>query len=82
MLGQAGEEGGGGVLAPLVRRLEAEQERWFCWLPVLIGVGAGFYFWLPDEPALLTALAPLAAAVALRIWSPRDRASSPILKIR
>jgi len=32
---------GGGALTPLVRRLEAEQERWFCWLPVLLGCGIG-----------------------------------------
>jgi competence protein ComEC len=54
------------VLAPLVRRLEAEQERWFCWLPVLIGCGIGLYFALPSEPSVLTALVPLIAAIAWR----------------
>ena len=33
MLAAAGKDGSG-VLAPLARRLEAEQERWFGWLPV------------------------------------------------
>ena len=54
----------GGVFAPLRRRLEAEQERWFLWMPVLLGLGIGFYFSLPTEPHILTALAPLAAMLA------------------
>jgi competence protein ComEC len=66
MFGAAGTGSGGGVLAPLARRLEAEQERWFCWLPVCIGCGIAAYFALPSEPALLTALLPLVAMVALR----------------
>lgn len=54
------------VLRPLVRRLEAEQERWFAWLPVLIGSGIGLYFALPAEPTIVLALAPLIAALAWR----------------
>ena len=61
----------GGVFAPLMRRLEAEQERWFLWMPVLIGLGIGFYFSLPAEPHILTALAPLAAMLALSVAAPR-----------
>ncbi len=64
MFGAAGTGGGSGVLAPLARRLEAEQERWFCWLPVCIGCGIAAYFALPSEPAV--ALLPLIAMVALR----------------
>ena len=52
-------------LAPLMRRLEAEQERWFLWMPVLLGLGIGLYFSLPAEPHILTALAPVAAMLAL-----------------
>jgi len=61
----------GGVFAPLRRRLEAEQERWFLWMPVLLGLGIGFYFSLPTEPHILTALAPLAAMLALTVAAPR-----------
>ncbi|HWK39410.1 MAG TPA: ComEC/Rec2 family competence protein [Hyphomicrobium sp.] len=58
--------GGGGVLAGLVRRLEAEQERWFYWLPVLIGCGIGLYFALPSEPYIAAAVAPAACMLAWR----------------
>lgn len=32
------------ALAPLLRRLEAERERWFFWVPVFLGMGTGLYF--------------------------------------
>jgi competence protein ComEC len=54
------------ALEPLLRRLEAEQDRWFFWVPVLLGVGIGHYFALPFEPHVLMAIAPLVAAIA--IW--------------
>jgi competence protein ComEC len=57
---------GGGALAPLERRLEAEQERWFCWLPVLLGCGIGAYFALPVEPSLVLAVVPLVIMLAWR----------------
>ncbi len=60
-----GAVGENGVLAPLGRRLEAEQERWFAWLPVLIGCGIGTYFALPVEPSLFRALAPFLAMLAI-----------------
>ena len=60
-----------GVFAPLMRRLEAEQERWFVWMPVLLGLGIGLYFSLPAEPHVLTALAPLAIVLALLLAAPR-----------
>ena len=56
---------------PLLALLEAEQHRWFLWIPVLVGVGIGLYFSLPEEPHMLTAVAPLAAALALRAVAPR-----------
>src|SRR5688572_3460375 len=65
MLGRARIDGSG-VLAPLERRLEAEQERWFCWLPVFLGCGIGAYFALPVEPSLVIALVPLAVMLAWR----------------
>ena len=60
-----------GVFAPLMRRLEAEQERWFLWVPVFLGLGIGFYFSLPSEPNIVTGLAPLAAMLALLPAAPR-----------
>ena len=47
------------LLAP-VRRLEAllqaEQDRWFLWVPVFFGLGIFTYFRLPSEPHVLLAL--------------------------
>ena len=37
----------------IARNLEAEQERWFLWLPVMFGTGIALYFLLPVEPGLL-----------------------------
>lgn len=53
--------------ASLQASLAAEQDRWFYWIPVLFGLGIGLYFLLPFEPRLTTALAPVVAAIALRI---------------
>ena len=44
------------LLAAAARRLEAEQDRWFLWLPVLFGAGIALYFALPAEPPVLVAL--------------------------
>ena len=53
----------------LLRALEAEQERWFLWLPVLLGCGIGLYFSLPIEPS--PAIAGGGLAVALGLWLTR-----------
>lgn len=67
----SGDEGSAGRgLWGLSRQLEAEQERWFAWGPVLIGCGIGTYFSLSSEPSLLLALAPL--AVVLAVWAARS----------
>ena len=58
--------GGGGIFAAFQRRLEVEQERWFYWLPVMIGSGIGLYFALPSEPYTVAAVAPVACMVAWR----------------
>jgi competence protein ComEC len=47
--------------------LESERESWFNWVPVAFGCGIGLYFWLPVEPELFAALAPLLAAIVLRV---------------
>ena len=52
-------------LSALARNLEAEQERWFLWLPVLFGAGIALYFSLSAEPSTSAALLPVAAALAL-----------------
>jgi competence protein ComEC len=51
----------------VIDRLEAEQDRWFLWLPVLYGLGVAAYFSLLREPPLWAALSLLAAAVALKL---------------
>lgn len=67
-----------GTASPRVPRLQglsgllaAEQERWFYWVPVLMGVGIGLYFWLPIEPHVLTAFALPAVAAGLWVMAPR-----------
>ena len=52
-------------LAALRATLEAEQDRWFLWLPVMYGAGVALYFSLRAEPPALLALAPVVAALAL-----------------
>lgn len=54
-----------GVLAAL----EAEQDRWFLWLPVFLGAGIASYFQLSGEPHLLAALMPLPIALIISaLW--------------
>jgi competence protein ComEC len=55
----------------LARRLAAEHERWFLWVPVLFGAGVALYFALPAEPPLAAAVAPAAAALALLVGGAR-----------
>ena len=55
--------------AGLLEALEAEQERWFLWVPVFLGAGIATYFQLGAEPPLLLALAPLPVAIVLSmLW--------------
>ena len=53
----------------LLAALEAEQDRWFLWLPVLLGIGIGAYFSLPAEPPVALAAGGLAVALGLRLAS-------------
>jgi competence protein ComEC len=57
-------EGAGRTLAAL---LDAEQGRWFLWLPVFFGAGIGLYFELDEEPDLSLSLGLFIAALALRM---------------
>lgn len=46
---------------------EMERQSFFLWAPVCLGAGIAAYFALPSEPALITAFAPLALALILRL---------------
>jgi competence protein ComEC len=64
-------EGRAGVAAragqALAAQLDAEQGRWFLWLPVFFGAGVGVYFELLEEPPVSLAAGLFVAALALRI---------------
>jgi competence protein ComEC len=53
------------LLRASARTLEAEQDRWFLWLPVLFAGGIVAYFSLADEPGPRLAAALLLGAVGL-----------------
>jgi hypothetical protein len=55
------------LLGAVARCLEAEQERWFLWLPVMFGGGIAFYFLLPVEPWAVAATLPAVAALAVHL---------------
>ena len=42
--------GASGLLVAFTEPLAAERERWELWLPVGLGFGIAWYFWLPTEP--------------------------------
>jgi competence protein ComEC len=68
--GFGGERERPGLGAPaagraLLEALNGEQDRWFLWIPVLLGVGVWGYFQLPAEPGLLVATMPALVACAL-----------------
>ena len=54
-------------IAWLVRQLEAEQERWFLWRPVMFGAGISLYFLLPAELSTPAATLPFIAALAVHL---------------
>ena len=45
--------------------IEEENDRWFLWVPVCFGAGIGFYFALPEEPAVYTIIAVLCFTLTL-----------------
>ena len=51
----------------LAAQFDAEQGRWFLWLPVFFGAGVGVYFTLLEEPDLTLSAGLFIAALALRI---------------
>jgi len=50
----------------IAAQLDAEQGRWFLWLPVFFGAGIGVYFELLEEPPFSLSLGLFIAALALR----------------
>jgi len=55
--------------AAFQRAVEADQDRWFLWTPVVFGAGIALYFALPVEPSLrVLALATLAAGLLAVLW--------------
>ena len=59
------------ALTAIGERLEAEQDRWFLWLPVLFGAGIAVYFALAFEPLTTATVLPAVAALALHAAGPR-----------
>ncbi len=51
----------------LAAQLDAEQGRWFLWLPVFFGAGVGVYFELLEEPDFSLSAGLFVAALALRM---------------
>jgi competence protein ComEC len=68
---QAGAGARPSLATAIVRNLEAEQDRWFLWLPVVFGGGIALYFMLPAEPWRLAATLPALAALAVHLVAPR-----------
>ena len=56
-----------GPFARLIGFLDAEPDRWFLWIPVCLGIGAGLYFSCLNEPSGALAVALLAVAGAIYI---------------
>lgn len=60
-----------GPWARLLVEIEAEQDRWFLWLPVMFGVGIALYFRVPDEPPLFALTAAAIIAFVLHLFGRR-----------
>ena len=53
----------------LLEAFEAEQDRWFLWVPVCFGIGIAVYFALLFEPRLMLACAmPIVAFALSKFW--------------
>lgn len=56
-----------GWLAAVVRALDREQDRWFLWVPVMLGCGIAAYLHLPREPLVAVTGSLLAMSLLLRV---------------
>jgi competence protein ComEC len=63
----------------LTAALEEERDRWFLWIPVLVGVGIAIYFGLPDEPGLWLALGLVTVALVLFVSLARGTLATVLL---
>ena len=79
MIGEA--SGDARPLDAVAAWLEDERSRWFYWFPVFLGLGIALYFWLPEEPRLAAALAPLPVALALRAVAGRGTLPSVLIAV-
>lgn len=68
------------VAEGITRELEKQHERWFLWVPVMLGAGIATYFALPFEPQLRWGLVALPVAIALA-WRLRNRGGMSLLVI-
>ncbi|WP_341898333.1 ComEC/Rec2 family competence protein [Ferrovibrio terrae] len=65
-----------------IATLLAERERWFLWLPALLGGGIAVYFLLPSEPPLLPLrLGMVAAVLALLLFGRAATSRMPLLML-
>jgi competence protein ComEC len=62
---------GQGLASRLKAEVEAEQERWFLWLPVMFGLGIAGYFFTSEEPAVVSLWALVLFAVVLHSFGQR-----------
>ncbi len=57
------------LAASIVAAFEAEQDRWFLWVPVFFGTGIALYFALLVEPGrVLAGAVPIGALVLAALW--------------
>lgn len=64
----------------LYQALMADRDRWALWLPVLLGVGIGFYFALPFEPPLWMGWFVF-AILSLWAWTRREHSLGQVMGI-
>lgn len=63
------------VLSTLYSTLQQERPRFVLWVPVLLGVGIGVYFSLPQEPSLDRPMRLLALLMAMLLFTRRRYAA-------
>ena len=62
-----------GLWSRLVGEIEAEQDRWFLWLPVMFGLGIALYFQLGVEPPLIALAGAAAIGLVLHVFGRRQQ---------
>ena len=67
------------AILPLSGMLIQENDRWFLWIPVLLGSGIALYFSLKFEPPLFLVLIVFVLALALAVLPGMARPAFPLL---